>query len=83
MADPERHVEGEPGVRIDEPVAEQLGELAKPVPDRLRVDVQVTRRGAGVIRALQPGQQRLRQPVGLVGPQPPQRGEDLAAEHVG
>jgi hypothetical protein len=70
---PEGEQQPEPGVRVVERFAEQLADLPQPVADRLRVYVQAASGGVGVVGALQPGEQRPRQPVGLTGAQPPQR----------
>ena len=55
-------------------IAEKLGELPQPVAHSLRVDVQAARRHPGVVRALQPREQRLGQPVGLLGACSPRSG---------
>jgi len=47
------------------------------------MDMQVAGRDLGVVRALQPGEQRRGQPVGLLGPQAAQRRERVAAEQAG
>lgn len=44
------------------------------------MDLQAARGGVSVVGALDPGEQRPRQPVGLAGPQRPQRRERLPAE---
>lgn len=73
----------EPQIRIAQLVAEQLLDLPQPVPDGLRVDVDLLRHLRGVLAELQPGQQRLGDPVPLAGPQPGQRREAAPAQRPG
>jgi len=77
---PQGEQQPESGVRVVKRFAEQLADLPQPVADRLRVDMQAAGGGVGVVGALQPGEQRPRQPVGLTGAQPPQGRERVPAE---
>jgi hypothetical protein len=84
LAGPQRHLQGETGVWIAEPVPEKLSNLPEPVPDGLRVNMQAACRRPGVVRAFQPREQRARKPVGMLGPQPPHRSDhlEIAADPV-
>jgi FSR family fosmidomycin resistance protein-like MFS transporter len=79
----QRDLQLEPAVRVPQLVAEQLVDLPQPVPHGLRVDVHPVRHLGGVLAELQPGQQRLGDPVLLAGPQPGQRREAAAAQRPG
>jgi len=75
MSRPQRDLELEAAVGIAQLVAEQILHLAQPVPGRLRVHVRMLRHLVGVAAVLEPGQQRLGQPILLGGAKALQRGE--------
>jgi hypothetical protein len=63
MPRPQRDLELEAAVGIAQLVAEQILHLTQPVPDGLRVHVHMLRHLVGVTAGLEPGQQRLGQPI--------------------
>jgi hypothetical protein len=75
MPRPQRDLELEAAVGIAQLVAEQILHLTQPVPDGLRVHVHMLRHLVGVTAGLEPGQQRLGQPILLGGAKALQRAE--------
>jgi hypothetical protein len=83
MPRPQRDLELGAAVGIAQLVAEQILHLAQPVPDGLRVHVHMLRYLVGVAAVLEPGQQRLGQPILLGGAKALQRGEPGRPQGVG